>query len=110
MNVDAYWYFVDGHLKRHMIPPVDPSTITFVMIRLTDIGYKKVRAEIIPCIEGKYLPSEFFTSNPYESPKNFGDRMENEIKKFLTEQRRITDWTKARKIKHGKKLPKRCKK
>lgn len=99
MNDEAYWYFKNGHLGQHIIPPVDPSTTSFITVRTRDIGYKKVRAELIPCIEGNYLQSKIFISEPYETQKNFRDRIEQDIKKFLLEQRRITDWTQSRKSK-----------
>lgn len=93
MNGELYWYYVDGRLRSHPNPPVDPSSITFITIRLSDIGYKKVRAEVIACIEGKYMKPEIFISSPYETPKQFREMVEEFVKKYLTEQRRITDWT-----------------
>lgn len=106
MDAEVYWYYSDGKLKQHLAPPVDPSTITFITIRLRDIGYKKVRAEVIRCVEGKYLKPEFFTSSPYETPKQFREMVEEYVKKYLSEQRRITDWTDTKdRKKSNKKKP-----
>jgi hypothetical protein len=93
MEGEIYWYYLDGRLKQHISPPIDPSTVTFITIRLSDIGYKKVRAEVIACVEGKYLKPKIFTSSPYDTPKQFREMVEEYVKKYLTEQRKITDWT-----------------
>jgi hypothetical protein len=112
MNNTAYWYFIDGHLGQHISPPVDPSSTTFITVQSEDVGYRQVRVELTPCIEGRYLQPIMFTSESHETPKNFRDRIEKYIKQTLREQRHITDWTtKERKIKKSKnkKLTKRCK-
>jgi hypothetical protein len=111
MNDEVYWYFLNGHLKQHLNPPSDPSSVTFATIRTNDIGYKQVRAEVILCIEGKYLKPKIFTSSSYHTPKQFREIVENYVKESLIEHRGITDWmTKERK--NNKKKPKsnRCKK
>lgn len=109
MNDEIYWYFLDGHLKQHLNPPLDPSSVTFATIRTSDIGYKQVRAEVILCIEGTYMKPKIFVSSSYHSPKEFREIVESYVKKSLTEQRRITDWTKSRSKNNKKTIAKRCK-
>jgi len=103
-------YFVEGHLKQHTFPPIDPSTTTFVTIRLHDTGDGRVRADIIPCVEGKYLKPDILVSLKYETAKNFRERVEKNVKNMLLSQRRITDWaTQFRKKSKSKKSTKRKK-
>jgi len=110
MNDEVYWYYLDGHLKQHLNPPSDPSSVTFITIKTIDVGYKQVRAEITLCMEGTYMKPKIFTSFTYHTPKQFRNIVEDYVKKTLTEQRRITDWTtKDRKPKHKKRSIKRCK-
>lgn len=111
MNDEVYWYFLNGHLKQHLNPPSDPSSVTFATIRTNDIGYKQVRAEVILCIEGKYLKPKIFISSSYHTPKQFREIVENYVKESLIEHRGITDWTtKERKNNKKKSIIKRCKK
>lgn len=110
MHETAYWYFIDGRLRQHISPPVDPSTTTFITVESEDIGYGKVQVEITPCIEGKYLRSHTITSKPYETPKNFRERIEKDIKKILIEQRQITEWGSRDRKKKRKSTVKRRKK
>jgi len=110
MEGEVYWYYLNGRLKQHITPPSDPSSITFITIRTHDLGYKKVQAEVILCIEGTYMKPKIFTSSPYDTPKQFREMVEEYVKKSLTEQRRITDWTDKRDRKSINKKPrKRCK-
>jgi hypothetical protein len=110
MNDEVYWYFLNGHLKQHLNPPSDPSSVTFATIRTNDIGYKQVRAEVILCVEGKYLKPKIFTSASYYTPKQFREIVEDYVKKSLIEHRGITDWTQNRNSKNKKLTIKRCKK
>jgi hypothetical protein len=111
MNDEVYWYFLNGHLKQHLNPPSDPSSVTFATIRTNDIGYKQVRAEVILCIEGTYLKPKIFTSSSYHTPKQFREIVENYVKESLTKHRGITDWTtQERKNNNKKSKVTRCKK
>jgi hypothetical protein len=101
MNDEVYWYYLDGRLKQHINPPQDPSSITFAIIRTTDIGYKQVRAEVILSIEGVYQKPKIFTSASYYTPKQFREIVENYVKQALTEQRGITNWTESKSRKRG---------
>ena len=103
MDGEVYWYFLNGHLKQHLNPPSDPSSVTFATIRTTDIGYKQVRAEIIVCVEGNYMKPKIFISESYSTPKQFRDTIETYVKSVLTAQRRITDWTGTQQRKSSKK-------
>jgi len=103
MNGEVYWYFLNGHLKEHLNPPSDPSSVTFATIRTTDIGYKQVRAEIIVCVEGNYMKPKIFISEQYTTPKQFRDHIETYVKSILTTQRQITDWTGTQQRKSTKK-------
>jgi len=93
MDSTAYWYYLNGRLKEHLIPPMDPSTVTFITIKTNDMGYKRVRAEVTLCVEGTYMKPKIFISDSYMTPKIFRDVIEEYVKEILTEQRRITDWT-----------------
>lgn len=110
MEDEVYWYYLNGHLKQHLNPPSDPSSVTFATIRTNDIGYKQVRAEVIICIKGRYMKPKFFMSSSYHTPKDFREIVEGYVKKMLTEQRGITDWTQSRNKKSKKSVTKRCKK
>lgn len=102
MEGEVYWYYVDGKLKEHINPPTDPSSITFAIIRTSDVGYKKVRAEVILSIEGVYMKPKIFTSEKYYTPSQFRDVVEKYVKQALTEQRSITSWTTSQTRKHKK--------
>ena len=95
MNDEVYWYYVNGRLSEHINPPTDPSSVTFALIRTRDIGYKKVRAEVILSIEGIYLKPKIFISESYYTPKEFRDVVEKYVKQALSEQRSITNWTES---------------
>lgn len=102
MEGEVFWYYVDGKLKEHINPPSDPSSVTFAIIRTSDIGYKKVQAEVILSIEGVYQKPKIFTSASYYTPKQFREVVENYVKKSLIEQRGITNWTESKSRKHSK--------
>lgn len=112
MDSESYWYYANGRVKSHMIPPTDPSTTSFIKLDLHDIGYGKVKATLTPCKEGKYLHPVTVYSESRESPRFFRERIEDIIKKNLQEQRQITEWgSQERKIKHKKqKIKRKCKK
>lgn len=93
MEGEVYWYYIDGKLKEHVNPPTDPSSITFAIIKTSDEGYKKVRAEVILSIEGMYMKPKIFISESHYTPSQFRNIIENYVKKALTEQRSITNWT-----------------
>jgi hypothetical protein len=105
MEGEVYWYYLNGRLKQHLNPPSDPSSVTFATIRTHDIGYRRVQAEIILCIEGTYMKPKNFTSSPYDTPKQFRETVEEYVKKSLTDQRRITDWTDKKERKPKKSKP-----
>lgn len=92
MNTEAYWYYKDGRLGQHIIPPTDPSEVSFIKVTTTDIPYKRVQAEITQCIEGKYHKPEIIISKPYENAKDFREHITNHIKAILKIQRQITEW------------------
>jgi hypothetical protein len=94
MDGNEYWYYLNGHLKDHIVPPKDPSSVTYITIRLKDIGYKIVEAEVILSIEGEYIkPSVFYTSLPYEPTRDFKKRVTDYVKKTLIKLRGIDNWT-----------------
>jgi len=94
MDGNEYWYYLNGHLKDHIVPPKDPSSVTYITIRLKDIGYKIVEAEVILSKEGKIIkPSEFYTSEPYEPTRDFKKRVTDDVKETLIKLRGITNWT-----------------
>lgn len=93
MNEIVYWYYENGKLKQHLSPPMDPSSTTFATIRIEDIGFKRVQAEITFCIEGKYSTPKFFTSLPNQIPHDLRNKVESYVKSELKEHRSITDWS-----------------
>ena len=92
MDSEAYWYYKDGRLGQHMIPPTDPSEVSFIKITTTDIPYRRVRAEIVQCIEGHYRKPVFIEFQPRETAKDFRERITTYIKSILKTQRSITEW------------------
>jgi len=111
MDGTVYWYYLNGRLKEHIIPPMDPSSVTFATIKTTDTGYKQVRAEVTLCVEGTYMRPKIFISELYTTPKRFREIVEDYTKQIVGEQRRITDWTGPHnRVKNSKKsTTKRCK-
>lgn len=113
MDSTEYWYYVNGHLKGHIIPPKDISNTTYITIILKDIGYKIVEAEVILRVEGNYIkPSTFYTSIPHEPTRDFKKRVTNDVKKTLIKFRGIDNWggeeQKYRRKNNSVKSAKRC--
>jgi hypothetical protein len=110
MNEEVYWYYDNGKLKQHLSPPSDPAGTTFATVRIKDIGFKQVRAEITFCVEGVYSIPKFFKSLPNQIPQDLRNKVENYVRSELKEHRSITDWsTKERKPKSKTNKIKRCK-
>lgn len=108
MDDEVYWYFLDGHLKRHLNPPSDPASVTFAHVKTTNINPDKINTEVTLCIEGVYKKPLFFTSSSYHTLKQFKDAIETHVKQSLIEHRGITGWTtKERKNNHKKPIIKR---
>jgi hypothetical protein len=111
MNEVVYWYYKDGKLKQHLSPPTDPANTTFATVRLEDIGFKQVQAEVTFCIEGKYSTPKFFKSFQNQLPQDLRNRVETYVKSELKEHRSITDWStqERKKSKQSIKSKRKCK-
>jgi len=110
MNEVVYWYYKDGKLKQHLSPPTDPANTTFAIVKLEDIGFKQVQAEVTFCVEGKYSIPKFFKSLQNQLPRDLRNRVEIYVKSELKEHRSITDWsTQERKSNYKNNKIKRCK-
>lgn len=92
MEEESYWYYINGRLKQHLNPPLDPSSTTFAHVKITDAGFETFKSEITLCVEGKYLKPKIITTVQYKTPIKIRERSEITVKDMLKEHRTISNW------------------